>query len=96
MNTHMGSIHGKNISFSGSWKDNASSSSSLCAAHDKIEIDCDIYSDVCDSISQSKRRTRESHEGNACKDTTHSAGRRDSWVVLKKRVSDTCTRVDLL
>ena len=38
MNTHMGSIHGKIISSSGSWKDNASSSSSLCAAHDKIEI----------------------------------------------------------
>ena len=52
MNTHMGSIHGKIISSSGSWKDNASSSSSLCAAHDKIEIDCDIYCDVCDSISQ--------------------------------------------
>ena len=69
MNAHMGSIHGKIISSSGSWNDNSSSSSSLCAVHDKIDIDCDIYSDVCDSISQSKRRTRESHEGNACKET---------------------------
>ena len=48
----MGSIHGKIISSSCSWNDNAPSSSSLCAAHDKIEIDCDIYCDVCDSISQ--------------------------------------------
>ena len=51
LNTHMGSIHGMIISSSCSWNDNAPSSSSLCAAHDKIEIDCDIYCNVCDSIS---------------------------------------------
>ena len=47
----MGSIHGMIISSSCSWNDNAPSSSSLYAAHEEIEIDCDIYCDVCDSIS---------------------------------------------
>ena len=51
LNTHMGSIHGMIISSSCSWNDNAPSSSSLYAAHEEIEIDCDIYCDVCDSIS---------------------------------------------
>ena len=49
--THMGSIHGMIISSSCSWNDKAPSSSSLYAAHGEIEIDCDIYCDVCDSIS---------------------------------------------
>ena len=42
LNTHMGSIHGMIISSSCSWNDNAPSSSSLYAAHEEIEIDCDI------------------------------------------------------
>ena len=41
LNTHMGSIHGMNISSSCSWNDNAPFSSSLCTAHDKIVIDCE-------------------------------------------------------
>ena len=61
----MGSIHGKIISSSCSWNDNAPSSSNLCAAHHKIEINCDIYCNVCDSISLVKdgleSRKREMH-----------------------------------
>ena len=42
----------------------------------------------------SKRRTRESHEGNACKETQPilQEGVILGYHVLKKRVSDTCTR----
>ena len=90
----MGSIHGKIIS-SYSWNDNAPSSSSLCAAHDKIEIDCDIYCNVCDSISPvrdglgSHKRAMHLKKHNL----EDYAGRSNFWYhVLKKRVSDTCTR----
>ena len=88
----MGSIHGKIISSSGSCNDNASSSSSLCAAHDKIEIDCDIYCNVCDSISTvrdglgSHKRAMHVKKRNS----ENLAGRSDSWYQnLKKRVTDT-------
>ena len=91
MNTHMGSIHGKIISSSGSWNDNASSSSSLCAAHDKIEIDCDIYCNVCDSISPVRDRLGSHKRAMHLKkhNLEDYAGRSNFWYhVLKKKVND--------
>ena len=82
----MGSIHGK-IILNYSWNDNSPSSSNLCAAHHKIEINCDIYCNVCDSISLVKdglgSHKREMHFKKH--NLEDYAGRSNFWYhVLKK------------